>query len=148
LEALMTATSADATALPGSRSDATRFRRQSLYKGDPGMWAFALHRITGATIFFFLFVHVLDTALVRVSPEAYTEVISTYKTPLVGLMELGLVAAVLFHGLNGVRLILIDFWWQGTRWHRQMLVAVGAIWLVVMVPVLVRIGMHMVERFL
>ncbi len=144
----MTATSADATAAPGPRSDATRFRRQSLYKGDPGMWAFALHRITGATIFFFLFVHVLDTALVRVSPEAYTEVIATYKTPLVGLMELGLVAAVLFHGLNGVRLILIDFWWQGTRWHRQMLVAVGAIWLVVMVPVVVRIGMHMVERFL
>ncbi|CAJ1508030.1 succinate dehydrogenase, cytochrome b556 subunit [[Mycobacterium] holstebronense] len=143
----MTATSADA-AKPGTRSDATRFRRQSLYKGDPGMWAFALHRITGATIFFFLFVHVLDTALVRVSPEAYTEVIATYKTPLVGLMELGLVAAVLFHGLNGVRLILIDFWWQGTRWHRQMLVAVGVIWLVVMVPVVVRIGMHMVERFL
>lgn len=144
----MTATSADTTALPGTRSDATRFRRQSLYKGDPGMWAFALHRITGATIFFFLFVHVLDTALVRVSPQAYTEVIATYKTPLVGLMELGLVAAVLFHGLNGVRLILIDFWWQGTRWHRQMLVAVGVIWLVVMVPVMVRIGMHMVERFL
>lgn len=144
----MTATSADTTALPGTRSDATRFRRQSLYKGDPGMWAFALHRITGATIFFFLFVHVLDTALVRVSPQAYTEVIATYKTPLVGLMELGLVAAVLFHGLNGVRLILIDFWWQGTRWHRQMLVAVGVIWLVVMVPVVVRIGMHMVERFL
>lgn len=144
----MTATSADATALPGTRKDPTRFRRQSLYKGDPGMWAFALHRITGATIFFFLFVHVLDTALVRVSPQAYNEVISTYKTPLVGLMELGLVAAVLFHGLNGVRLILIDFWWQGTRWHRQMLVAVAAIWLVVMVPVVVRIGMHMVERFL
>ncbi|BBY32763.1 succinate dehydrogenase, cytochrome b556 subunit [Mycolicibacter minnesotensis] len=144
----MTATSADATALPGTRKDPSRLRRQSLYKGDPGMWAFALHRITGATIFFFLFVHVLDTALVRVSPQAYNEVISTYKTPLVGLMELGLVAAVLFHGLNGVRLILIDFWWQGTRWHRQMLVAVGAIWLVVMVPVVVRIGMHMVERFL
>ncbi|WP_409370670.1 succinate dehydrogenase, cytochrome b556 subunit [Mycolicibacter longobardus] len=139
---MMTATSAD-TATPG-----TRLRRQSLYKGDPGMWAFALHRITGATIFFFLFVHVLDTALVRVSPQAYTEVIATYKTPLVGLMELGLVAAVLFHGLNGVRLILIDFWWQGCRWQRQMLVAVGAIWLVVMVPVVVRIGMHMAERFL
>ncbi|WP_407663170.1 succinate dehydrogenase, cytochrome b556 subunit [Mycolicibacter hiberniae] len=144
---MMTATSADA-ATPGTRTGATRHRRQSLYKGDPGMWAFALHRITGATIFFFLFVHVLDTALVRVSPQAYSEVIATYKTPLVGLMELGLVAAVLFHGLNGIRLILIDFWWQGTRWHRQMLVAVGVIWLVVMVPVVVRIGMHMAERFL
>lgn len=141
------ATSAD-TATPGTRTAAAQSRRQSLYKGDPGMWAFALHRITGATIFFFLFVHVLDTALVRVSPQAYTEVITTYKTPLVGLMELGLVAAVLFHGLNGIRLILIDFWWQGTRWQRQMLVAVAAIWLVVMVPVVVRIGMHMAERFL
>jgi succinate dehydrogenase / fumarate reductase cytochrome b subunit len=29
-----------------------------------------------------------------------------------------------------------------------MLVAVAAIWLVVMVPVVVRIGMHMAERFL
>ena len=143
----MTATSADA-AMPGTRQDAPRSRRQSLYKGDPGMWAFALHRITGATIFFFLFVHVLDTALVRVSPQAYTEVIETYKTWPVGLMELGLVGAVLYHGLNGVRLILIDFWWQGCRWQRQMLVAVGAIWLVVMVPVVVRIGMHMAERFL
>lgn len=144
----MTATSADSTARAGTRADTPRRRRQTLYKGDPGMWAFALHRITGATIFFFLFVHVLDTALVRVSPDAYSQVIATYKTPLVGLMELGLVAAVLFHGLNGIRLILIDFWWQGCRWQRQMLVAVGAVWLVVMVPVTVRIGMHMAERFL
>lgn len=35
------------------------------------MWAWVLHRICGATIFFFLFVHVVDTALVRVSPQAY-----------------------------------------------------------------------------
>ncbi|WP_284144710.1 succinate dehydrogenase, cytochrome b556 subunit [Mycolicibacter acidiphilus] len=143
----MTATSADATGSPGKQAARPRPRRQSLYKGDPGMWAFALHRITGATIFFFLFVHVLDTALVRVSPEAYTEVIATYKTPIVGLMELGLVAAVLFHGLNGVRVILIDFWWLGCKYQRQMFWAVGAIWLVVMVPVVVRIGMHMAERF-
>ena len=51
------------------------------------MWSWVLHRITGATIFFFLFVHVLDTALVRVSPQAYNEVLETYKTPIVGLME-------------------------------------------------------------
>ena len=67
------------------------------------MWSWVLHRITGATIFFFLFVHVLDTALVRVSPQAYNEVIDTYKTPIVGLMEMGLVAAVLYHALNGIR---------------------------------------------
>ncbi|KAA0104593.1 succinate dehydrogenase, cytochrome b556 subunit [Mycolicibacterium sp. P1-5] len=122
-------------------------RRRSLYRGDPGMWSWVLHRITGTTIFFFLFVHVLDTALVRVSPQAYNEVIETYKTPIVGLMEVGLVAALLYHALNGVRIILIDFWWKGPRYQRQMLWAVAAVWLLVMVPSLVIIGIHMVERF-
>src|SRR5690606_6034607 len=40
-------------------------RTRSLYRGDPGMWSWVLHRITGVATFFFLFVHVLDTALVR-----------------------------------------------------------------------------------
>ncbi|MCW2688625.1 MAG: succinate dehydrogenase subunit [Mycobacterium sp.] len=123
-------------------------RRRTLYRGDPGMWSWVLHRITGAAIFFFLFVHVLDTALVRVSPQAYNEVIETYKTPIVGLMEIGLVAAVLYHALNGVRVILIDFWSQGPRYQRVMLWAIAIIWLAVMIPALGVLGMHMAERFL
>ena len=123
-------------------------RRRTLYRGDPGMWSWVLHRITGATIFFFLFVHVLDTALVRVSPEAYNEVVDTYKTPLVGLMEVGLVAAVLYHALNGIRVILIDFWQHGPRYQRLMLWVVAAVWLAVMIPALGVLGMHMAERFL
>ena len=35
------------------------------------MWSWVAHRITGVLTFFFLFAHVLDTALVRVSPESY-----------------------------------------------------------------------------
>ena len=134
-------------AVPAAREEASR-RRRTLYRGDPGMWSWVLHRIAGATIFFFLFVHVLDTALVRVSPQAYNAVVETYKTPIIGLMEIGLVAALLYHALNGVRVILIDFWWQGTRYQKQMLWAVAGIWLLVFVPSLVVIGMHMAERFL
>lgn len=136
-----------APVVPAPRDKSAR-RRRTLYRGDPGMWSWVLHRITGTTIFFFLFVHVLDTALVRVSPQAYNEVVETYKTPIVGLMEIGLVAALLYHALNGVRIILIDFWWKGPRYQRQMLWAVAAVWLLVMVPSLVIIGMHMAERFL
>ena len=47
----------------------------TLYRGREGMWSWVAHRITGVLIFFFLLVHVLDTALVRVSPEAYNAVI-------------------------------------------------------------------------
>jgi succinate dehydrogenase / fumarate reductase cytochrome b subunit len=84
------------------------------------MWSWVLHRITGVSIFFFLLVHVLDTALVRLSPEAYNAVITTYKTPIIGLAELGLVAVILFHALNGVRVILIDFWSKGAKYQNVM----------------------------
>jgi succinate dehydrogenase / fumarate reductase cytochrome b subunit len=132
---------------PPAPRAAQRRVRHTLYRGDPGMWAWVLHRITGATIFFFLFVHVLDTALVRVSPQAYTAVIATYKTPIVGLMELGLVAAVLYHALNGVRVILIDFWWQGPRYQRLMMWVIAVVWLLVMVPATVVVAIHMMEHF-
>jgi succinate dehydrogenase / fumarate reductase cytochrome b subunit len=85
-------------------------------------------------VFFFLFVHVLDTALVRVSPNSYDLVIATYKTPIVNLLEVGLVGAVLFHALNGLRIILIDFWSKGPRLQRQMTWLIAAIWFVVMIP--------------
>lgn len=92
----------------------------TLYRGKVGMWSWVLHRITGVAIFFFLLVHVLDTSLVRLSPEAYNAVINTYKTPIIGLAELGLVAAILYHALNGLRIIAIDFWRKGVKYQNVM----------------------------
>jgi succinate dehydrogenase / fumarate reductase cytochrome b subunit len=110
----------------------------TLYRGREGMWSWVGHRITGVLIFVFLLVHVLDTALVTVSPQAYDAVIGTYKNPVVGLGEAGLVAAVLFHAFNGIRIMLVDFWSKGPRYHRQLFWGVMAVWLVLFVPFLVR----------
>lgn len=115
------------------RSGGSR-RSGTFYKGDPGMWSWVAHRITGVLTFFFLFAHVLDTALVRVSPNAYDEVIQTYKTPLVNLIEVGLVGAVLYHALNGIRVMLVDFWERGPRLQRPMLWTILVIWFAVMLP--------------
>ncbi|HYO38363.1 MAG TPA: succinate dehydrogenase, cytochrome b556 subunit [Nocardioidaceae bacterium] len=110
----------------------------TLYRGREGMWTWVLHRITGVTIFFFLFVHVIDTAMVRVSPEAYNTAVETYKNPVVGLMEVGLVAAVLFHGLNGIRVVLVDFWEKGPRYQREMTYVVAGLFVLLMVPFTIR----------
>ncbi|MFF3224804.1 succinate dehydrogenase, cytochrome b556 subunit [Nocardia suismassiliense] len=118
-------------------------KRKTLYRGDPGMWSWALHRITGVTIFFFLFVHVLDTALVRVSPDTYNRAIETYKSPIVALMEMGLVVCVLFHGFNGVRVILIDFWAKGPKYQRVMLWVVLAVVFVVAAPAIGRMFFYL-----
>jgi succinate dehydrogenase / fumarate reductase cytochrome b subunit len=110
----------------------------TLYRGREGMWSWVAHRISGVLIFLFLFAHVLDTALVRVSPEAYNTVMGTYKTPVVGLGEAGLVAAVLFHALNGLRIVAVDFWAKGPRYQRQMFWAVVIGFVVLFVPFAIR----------
>ena len=102
------------------------------------MWSWVLHRITGVTLFFFLFAHVVDTAMVRVSPEVYNTAVETYKNPVVGLMEVGLVGAVLFHALNGIRIILIDFWDKGPRYQRHMTYGVVGLAGVLFVPFVIR----------
>lgn len=105
----------------------------TLYRGNTGMWSWVLHRITGIGIFFFLIEHVLSTALIRVSPEAYNAVIGTYKTPIFGLVEVGLVAAIGFHALNGLRVMLIDFWSKGVKYQKVMLWIAIIIWAILMI---------------
>ena len=102
----------------------------TLYRGREGMWSWVAHRVTGVLIFFFLLVHVLDTALVRVSPEAYNAVIGTYKNPIMGLGEAGLVAAIVFHAFNGLRIIAVDLWPWATRHQRQLWWGVIGLWAV------------------
>jgi succinate dehydrogenase / fumarate reductase cytochrome b subunit len=117
----------------------------TLYRGREGMWSWVAHRVTGVLIFFFLFAHVLDTALVRVSPEAYDLVINTYKNPIVNLFEVGLVGAVLFHALNGLRIIAVDFWEKGPRYHRQMLWGVVGLWVLVMAGFVYPMTAHSID---
>jgi succinate dehydrogenase / fumarate reductase cytochrome b subunit len=68
------------------------------------------------------------------SPEAYNAVVATYKTPLVGLGELGLVAAIVYHAFNGLRVILIDFWRKGVKYQNVMF------WVVIALTVIVLAG--------
>ena len=125
--------SASTRLTPSVSETTSKTPRGTLYRGREGMWSWVLHRITGVAIFFFLLVHILDTALIRVSPEAYNAVIGTYKEWYMTLGEVVLVAAIAFHAFNGLRIILIDFWSKGAKYQRQMFWCVIAVWAVVMV---------------
>lgn len=115
----------------------------TLYRGREGMWSWVAHRVSGMLIFLYLLVHVLDTALVRVSPAAYNEVIGHYKTLVFGFGEIGLVGAILFHALNGVRIILVDFWSQGAARQRMLFWGVVIVWALLMLGFVPRQLMHM-----
>ena len=107
----------------------------SRYRGGVGQWSWMLHRVTGVGVLIFLCLHILDTALLVLGPEHYNTIIAWYRHPLFRLSEVGLFAAVLFHALNGVRIILIDWWVDLTRFHAQLFWIELGLFVVLMVPV-------------
>jgi succinate dehydrogenase / fumarate reductase cytochrome b subunit len=107
----------------------------TLYRGSSGQWSWLAHRVTGVAIILFLFVHIVDTAVIGWGPEAYERVSSVYHNWFVRLLELGLVAAVLYHALNGVRIMIFDFWPSTVRHVRAISLATNGIFVLAMIPI-------------
>lgn len=80
------------------------------YRGGSGYYAWWLHRITGLGVLLFLAVHIVETFLIGFGPEIYDRALAVYNAPFWRVMEVGLVFAVLYHALHGVRITLQDFW--------------------------------------
>jgi succinate dehydrogenase / fumarate reductase, cytochrome b subunit len=108
---------------------------KSVYRGGIGQWSWLLHRLTGVGVLLFLVIHILDTALVMLGPELYNKVISIYRMPLFAVGEILLFAAVLFHALNGLRIVVIDFWPSATLHHKALFKAVLILFFLVYIPV-------------
>ena len=106
-----------------------------LYRGGIGQWSWALHRITGVGVLLFLCLHILDTFLIMLGPVHYNAIIGLYRMPIFRIMEVGLVACVLFHALNGVRIILFDVWEGLMRFHRQLFYLQMGLFILTMIPV-------------
>lgn len=68
----------------------------------------------------FLFFHILDTSLIGFGKEHYDRFVSFYKSVLFRPLEVVLVGAVIYHALNGLRVVLIDFWDRGARNERRL----------------------------
>jgi succinate dehydrogenase / fumarate reductase cytochrome b subunit len=80
------------------------------YRGREGHFSFLLHRLTGLGTLLFLTIHILDTATVYFFPHLYEEAIALYRTTPLMLGEIALVFSVVFHGVNGIRIAVIDLY--------------------------------------
>lgn len=94
--------------------------RGSVYKGRSGQWAFVTHRITGFLVFFFLLLHIVDVSLVS-HPDLYDEVHELYGNVLLRLFEVGLLFGLVYHSLNGLRVVMIDFFPGAIRNEKRVL---------------------------
>jgi succinate dehydrogenase / fumarate reductase, cytochrome b subunit len=119
---------------------AVEYRSRSLgtalrYKGREGMWTWILHRLTGLGILLFLIIHVIETGLIIYSPAFYDKALVLYKNPLFRMAELAIFFAVIFHAVNGARIVIQDFWPIVMERHRQLALATAVITVLAMIPV-------------
>ncbi|HTS14024.1 MAG TPA: succinate dehydrogenase, cytochrome b556 subunit [Candidatus Sulfotelmatobacter sp.] len=90
------------------------------YRGREGMLAWAFHRISGLAIWLFVVVHIIDIYLAGDDPKAYDTILQVYASAPGRVGEVLLGAALLYHALNGLRIVIMDFWPRMTHYHRQM----------------------------
>ncbi len=90
-----------------------------LWKGL-GMWAWILFRISGLVLVAYLFVHVWVISQGRAGVDRLNDLFDFFHNPVLVFLELVLVGAVLYHALNGVRVILMDLG-MGIREHKTVL---------------------------
>ncbi len=79
------------------------------YRGGLGQWAWAIHRAAGLGILSFLLLHIFDIFLVTFGPTIFDDLLFLYKGPIARLLEILLLFGLLYHALNGFRIILSDF---------------------------------------
>ncbi|HEC22517.1 MAG TPA: succinate dehydrogenase, cytochrome b556 subunit [Chloroflexi bacterium] len=87
------------------------------YRGKEGQLAWIGHRLAGLGTLLFFVIHVIDTSWVYFWPAGYEHAIALYRSRPFLIGELFLVLAVIYHGVNGLRVALMD--WKPRLWARQ-----------------------------
>lgn len=79
-----------------------------LWKGA-GMWAWLFHRVSGVVLALYLIAHiwVISTAAAA-GADDFDAMFETLESPLFIVLDLALLAAVVYHAFNGIRVILFD----------------------------------------
>jgi succinate dehydrogenase / fumarate reductase, cytochrome b subunit len=74
-----------------------------------GMWAYALNRITGIGLVVYLYLHLVVLSLLLRGQAAWDVFVTVARSPYVLALDVLLLAGILIHGLNGLRIALTGF---------------------------------------
>ncbi len=111
-----------------------------MYRGREGQWAYFLHRVSGIALALYLLLHVFDISLVMWGPDGpFNRFLLFYhQWPFrIGLVLI--IAGVVYHALNGLRIMILDFSQWGIRYQRHLWYGVLAVTAIIGIPVLFKI---------
>jgi len=72
------------------------------------MFAWMMHRLTGVGLVVYLIIHIWGLKSLS-DPATFNALIAKYHSPIFKIGEFALLVAVVYHAMNGLRIVLIDF---------------------------------------
>lgn len=111
------------------------------YRWHMGYVAWLLNRVTGIAISLYLIMHIWVIHNLVQGREQYSRVMDFLNSPVFWFFEMVLIAAVLYHMMNGIRLVLVDFG-QGAFYHKKafwVLMAIAAGFFVIIIWALAQV---------
>lgn len=96
-----------------------------MYKST-GFISFVLRRFTGVALVLYLFTHMWVIGSVNSGPAAFDARLNLVQTPFFKLAEIALLAAVVYHAFDGIRLIIVHYF-DVTEYRKSMFYTIFAI---------------------
>ena len=113
------------------------------YRYFTGSLSYVLHRVTGLALVFFLFFHILSITKAGHDPMKYDLLYFRFQEADFKFGEIMLYAALLFHGINGMRLLLVDFVLEQTHSAKKLFWLCAVLILILLIVGSIPLLMHM-----
>lgn len=97
-----------------------------------GMWAWLLQRITAVLLIVCLAIHLLFTHILNIGELDSANVSDRLANGGLTAVDLTLLAAGIFHALNGLRMVLMDYWFTSRTWALMLTLVLWAVGLAFM----------------
>lgn len=114
-----------------------------MYKST-GFVSFVLRRVTGVALVLYLFTHMWVIGSINSGPEAFDARLNLVQTPFFKLAEIALLAAVVYHAFDGIRLLIVHYF-NVTEYRKSMFYAMFAISVLVVIAGGIPILLFMLE---
>jgi succinate dehydrogenase / fumarate reductase cytochrome b subunit len=96
-----------------------------MYKST-GFISFILRRFTGLVLVLYLSAHIYVIGAATKGAETFNTRMELLETPILKILEVLLLAAVLYHGFDGIRLIIVHYF-DVTDYRKSLFYAAFAI---------------------
>jgi succinate dehydrogenase / fumarate reductase cytochrome b subunit len=102
-----------------------------MYKNS-GFISFLFRRVSGVALVLYLFLHMWVIGSIIQGPEVFNQRLAMVQTPIFKLFEIALLAAVVYHGFDGIRLLIVHYF-NVTEYRKSMFYAMFALFVLLVI---------------